>query len=88
MASSLPPNVWLWGRNRVPVYVVREADRRWAVWSISWSAERGGERWGHFRLMRDAHGFARAVVDGRAFTSTVGLRMVPDPSRRRPLAGG
>ena len=74
-------NFWHWGTNNgVPVYLVREGDRRWAVWTKGPTRERGGDRWGHFRLMRDGQAFARAVVDGRAFTATVGLRMIVDPA--------
>ena len=72
---------WRWGTNNgVDVYLVREGTRRWAVWTKDIDPQSGGDRWGHFHTMRDAQSFARAVVDGRAFTAEVGLRMVVDPA--------
>ena len=72
--------VWRWGYNHgVPVFVVRESARRWSVWTTDVDPAQGGDRWGHFRTMRDAGRFARAVGDGRAFIDPIGLRMVVDP---------
>lgn len=71
---------WRWGRNGVDVFVMREGSRRWSVWTKDVYPELGGDRWGHFRTMKDAAAFARAVVDGRAFMDEVGLRMVVDPT--------
>lgn len=79
--------IWRWGTNNgTPVFVKREGPRRWSVWTKGVDLEAGGDRWGHFRTMRDAGAFARAVGDGRAFTANVGLRMIVDPAhggRRR-----
>lgn len=51
------------------VRVVREAPRRYAVFAKE-------ERWGHFRLLRDARTFADDVRFGRAFSSEVAPRLV------------
>jgi hypothetical protein len=73
--------VWCWGRNVVPVYVVREGARRWAVWTIAPTHADAGERWGHFPTMRQAGRFARAVVDGRVFMDDCAGGMVVDQSK-------
>lgn len=72
---------WRWASNNgIPVYVVREGARRWAVWTKADTVAAGGDRWGHFRTMRYAGLFARAVGDGRAFFDLIGERMVVDPA--------
>jgi len=71
---------WRMGRNEVDVFVVREGARRWAVWTKDVYPQLGGDRWGHFRTMRDAMQFARDVVDRRAFFSDVAPLMVVDPA--------
>ena len=73
---------WLMGVNGAKVYVVREDARRWAVWTKDVERSFGGDRWGHFRTMRDAMQFARDVVDRRAFYSEAANRMVLDPAHR------
>jgi uncharacterized protein YbdZ (MbtH family) len=72
---------WLMGINEAPVYVVREDGRRWAVWTNAVEPPKG-DRWGHFRTMRDAMQFARDVVNRRAFYSDVANLMVLDPAHR------
>lgn len=51
------------------VRVVKEGPRQFAVYAKE-------ERWGHFRLLRDAKTFADDVRFGRAFFSEVAPRLV------------
>lgn len=64
--NSVPPTPCIYNEG---VRVVKEGPRRFAVYAKD-------ERWGHFRLLRDAKTFADDVRFGRAFLSDAAARLI------------